>query len=350
MLERWQVKAQRDPRLQLTVLSQRTLRYTVADTDGDRPAHVRAASGLTRVANRWYIVQDDTAFIAVADASTVAALPVGLPGTGDRKQFSAALGNKAAKPDFEACFSALDDATGEPRIWVFGSGSTVRRRSIAVVDPRIANVTVYDATALHQQIVDDLGHLPNLEGACVCADWLWLFHRGNTGPGDRGCCAYAWPWQQVQAWLQRAAPAPTCVAVCDFRLGAVAGVPLGITDAALGSDGRVVVLCAAEGSANAVDDGVVLGACMGVLDTDGNGRWSAVRMADLPSDLMDSSTAASGQTKPEGLFFDVAIPGRAYLVADPDDTEQPAQLSELALVGPWWGEPADLGHDRGSDR
>jgi len=44
----------------------------------------------------------------------------------------------------------------------------------------------------------------------------------------------------------------------------------------------------------------------------------------------------SASVKPEGLYIDVAQPDRAYLVADPDDTEQPAQLSELELVGPWW--------------
>lgn len=332
MIARWQVNAQSDARLQTTLQSQRTLRYTEADTDGDRPAHVRAASAITRLAERWYIVQDDTAFLAMVDAGTVAALPINVPGAGVRRQFSAALGNKAAKPDFEACFTVFDAATGAPQLWVVGSGSTARRRNIAVIDPAAATVVVYDATTLHQQIVDDLGHLPNIEGACVRADVLWLFHRGNTGTTDRGCCAYGWPWPQVQAWVRGAAAAPGFIAVCTFALGAVQGVPFGITDAAVGPNGHVVVLCAAENSGNAVDDGAVLGACMGVLDADANGRWNGVRLADLPRDLMGPSASV----KPEGLYIDVAKPDRAYLVADPDDTEQPAQLSELELVGPWW--------------
>jgi hypothetical protein len=47
-----------------------------ADPSLDRPAHVRSASGLARVAGCFAVVQDDANFVAVVDAATgLARLP-----------------------------------------------------------------------------------------------------------------------------------------------------------------------------------------------------------------------------------------------------------------------------------
>ena len=334
MTRRHHVVAAYDVRLSVEACAQRTLGYSDhAPTAADRPTHVRAASGLTRALGRWYVVQDDTAFVGVVDDATVHAIELPLPSeAGSRRQFSAAIGNKAAKPDFEACFTA---GTGEQddglRVWAFGSGSTARRRDIAQLDPVTGATCRFDATSLHLQIVDELGHLPNIEGACVYLDELWLFHRGNTGGRDRGCCAFAWPWRAVVAWLLSKGPVPDMTAVTTFDLGDIQGVRWGITDVALAPAGRVAVLCAAESSANAVDDGAVIGARIGVVDIDAAGTWTQLRMVDLPV-----AVTGAGNYKPEGLFIEETPFGHGFLVADPDDTEVPAVLCEVALAGPWW--------------
>ncbi len=336
MIRRHRVVATYDARLAVAVCEQRTLGYSQPASTVDRPAHVRAASGLTRALGRWYVVQDDTAFVGVVDDATVDAIELPLPiEAGVRRQFSAAIGNKAAKPDFEACFTAgaggQDGQVDALRVWAFGSGSTARRRDIAQLDPLTGATCRFDATSLHLQIVDELGHLPNIEGACVYLDELWLFHRGNTGGRDLGCCAFAWPWRAVVAWLLNGGPVPAMTAVTAFDLGDIKGVRWGITDVALGPAGRVAVLCAAESSANAVDDGAVIGARIGVLDVDAAGVWTQLRTVDLPT-----AVTGAGNYKPEGLFIDETSPGHAFLVADPDDTEVPAVLCEVALAGPWW--------------
>ncbi len=332
-MRRQRVVASYDARLTVEVSAQRTLHYGQPAGGTDRPAHVRAASGLTRALGRWYIVQDDTAFVGVVDGADVRAIEVPLLiEDGLRRQFSAAIGNKAAKPDFEACFTS---GYGEPadalRVWAFGSGSTERRRAILQLDPHTGAMRRFDATGLHLHMVAELGHLPNIEGACVYADELWLFHRGNTGASDRGCCGFAWPWREVQAWLLDAGPLPAMIAACVFDLGDSSGVTWGITDVALGPAGRIAVLCAAENSANAIDDGAVVGARIGVLDVDASGAWTQLRMVDLPAHV-----TGAGNYKPEGLFIDETSPRRGFLVADPDDTQVPTVLCEVALAGPWW--------------
>ena len=330
-MPRRHIVATYDARLLVEVCAQRTLTYSYLDaTAGDRPAHVRAASGLTRALGRWYVVQDDTAFVGVVDDASVHAIVLPLPSAaGPRRQFSAALGNKAAKPDFEACFTSGQDAG--VRVWAVGSGSTVRRRDVAQLDPHTGATRRFDATGLHLQIVDELGHLPNIEGACIVADTLWFFHRGNTGARDRGCCAFAWSWRAVQAWLLDGEPAPAMTGVTTFDVGEIQGVRWGITDVAVGPAGRLAVLCAAESSANAIDDGAVVGARIGVLDVDETGAWTLLRTVGLPA-----AVTGPGNYKPEGLFIDTTSPGHAFLVADPDDTEVPAVLCEVALAGPWW--------------
>ncbi len=329
-MRRHHVVARYDACLTVEVITQRTLVYSDARGVTDRPAHIRAASGLTRALGRWYVAQDDTAFLGVIDGASIYAIEVPLPiAAGPSRQFSTARGNKAAKPDFEACFTS---GAGEAqRVWAVGSGSTEQRRDIVELDPHTGATRRFDASALHTQIVDELGHSPNLEGACVYGNELWLFHRGNTGAHDRGCCGFAWYWPDVETWLHEKAAVPTMTAVTTFDVGTIHGVPWGITDVARGPAGRLAVICAAERSPNALDDGAVVGARIGVLDIDASGTWTELRTVDLPAAV----TGASNY-KPEGLFIDETSPHHAFLVADPDDTEVAAVLCEVALAGPWW--------------
>jgi hypothetical protein len=65
-------RAQLDPALSLRVISVRELRYNAAAPLGDdRPAHVRAASGLAFTGGRLAVIQDDAAFIAYVGGGEV---------------------------------------------------------------------------------------------------------------------------------------------------------------------------------------------------------------------------------------------------------------------------------------
>ena len=102
------IRAHHDPSLSATVVSRRELHYTDGpDASLDRPAHVRAGSGIVRLGARLLVVQDDTSFLAVVDGDRVHGVP--LPaGPGGRRQFSEALGNKKDKLDLEACLLHLE--------------------------------------------------------------------------------------------------------------------------------------------------------------------------------------------------------------------------------------------------
>lgn len=305
------IQARLDPQLSFRVVGTRALHYTTAaNPDDDRPAHVRSASGLAFTGGRLLVIQDDTAFIGSVARDEVAAitLPRGKHG---RRRFEDALGNKLDKLDLEACVAIGDE------VWALGSGSHEVRERIAVVG---YTTRIVDASALYQRIRTELGHAINLEGATRVGDQLWLFHRGNTGPGDTGPAVVRYELAAFQHWLSGLGSVPPIVSSTTYDLGRAEGVALGFTDAASVGE-RVFYLAAAEASPNAIDDGRVTGSQLGVIDRSG------VRAIAL------SFEGAS--LKAEGLAFDPANPRKAWVAIDPDDVDRPAQLLELELLGPW---------------
>ncbi len=334
-----------DPRLSARIVSERPLRYTTSPRpDDDRPDHVRAASGLAVLGDSLFVIQDDAAFIAVINGDEVDA--IALPsGPSGRRRFELALGNKLAKLDLEAC---LVDA-GE--LLAFGSGSLPIREQICQLrdtSARSPSVVIIDAAALYASARAAVGGVLNVEGAARIRDELWLFHRGNTGPDDPGPTVVRYVFAEFRAYLA-GAPAPRVRAVDRYDLGTVqrpgaggaaaenpitrsrialgfpdatAPIALGFTDAT-SHEGRVVFVCAAEASEDAIADGAVLGSQLGVIDDAG------VRTTPL--------VGRNGQLlKVEGIAI---VPGqrdRAWLTLDPDDPDLPAPLCEVALHGPWW--------------
>lgn len=335
------LRAQVDPALSVRVLGTRELRYSVqARLGDDRPLHVRAASGLAFTQGRLAVIQDDVAFIATVAAGEVAAitLPRGADG---RRRFEVEIGNKHEKLDLEACVSIGED------LFAFGSGSTPMRERVVHVGYA---TRVLDAAPLYRHLRDEIGGAINIEGvALVCTDsdvdepqdaghsgalqlWpgvddpvdgareLWLFHRGNTGPDDRGPTIVRFARVPLVRWLLGNGPMPQPLGSTRVDLGSVDGVRLGFTDAVAIGD-RVFYIAAAEDSPNAVDDGRVLGSQIGVI------RGDVVRATPL--------TAGGAPLKAEGLAFQPGETRRAFVAIDPDDIATPAQLYEVELVGDW---------------
>lgn len=262
---------------------------------------VRAGSGLLAVGPRLLALQDDAQAVVWIDPQTLQLQPRVLAGHGEALP-------KKEKPDYEALLRAPDGA-----IWLFGSGSRPNRCHIVRLRPDGAT-EMRDATALYDLLAEVLGMRPNIEGALHLGDRLRLLHRGAA--------------EQADAWLDLpaevlAGAAPAVRELRWLQLGAIGDVALHLTDAALLADGRMLYLAAAEHTADAIADGPVSGAAVGIIGGDG-ARWAP---------LLDPSGNPSLR-KAEGIAVD-ATERSGWLITDPDDALRPAELCHYTLQGAW---------------
>jgi len=313
----------RDPGLAAIVRSQIPLVYADgADTGTDRPAHVRAASGLARINGQIALIQDDASFIALIDVETGRARALPLPADDGVRQFHDTRGNKHDKLDLEACV-VVDDT-----LLAFGSGSLPKRE--VVVGLRLdegPDVRVVQASALYGALRAETrfaGSQMNIEAAVVIGDQLRLFSRGNGRASETQRAVNAScdvELRQLLAHLEAPdhLPAPTPTNVIVYELGTLEGVPLGITDATT-LQTTVIYAAAAESSPNAIDDGAAVGSAIGVLDGSNEPRWAPVT---LPSGALFAG-------KVEGILM---AGDRLIAVIDMDDPEMPSELCTIELRG-----------------
>jgi hypothetical protein len=278
-----------------------------ATIESSRPLPgIRAGSALFPLDGYLLAVQDDAWDLVTIDPATGALEHWPLRGLGE------ALA-KPEKPDLEA-ITALNDHT----LAIFGSGSTPRRTSIALVDLRTREVAVVDAAPLYQVISDYLREPANIEGAAHVGSHLYLSHRGTTETPNRWIVVPAW-------WLTNLRPEqparkPDLMGISTLPPADIQGVPLGVTDIAPAAHG-MYLLGVAEATANAYDDGPVVGAAIGWCSEPGEPvQWTPIREAD----------GAITRHKPEGLVVD-ADGRHAWAITDPDDADQPAVLLRLRL-------------------
>ncbi|HEX2092140.1 MAG TPA: hypothetical protein VHG28_07040 [Longimicrobiaceae bacterium] len=329
------VTAVHDPELTARVVSRAPLLYAAgADPALDRPAHVRAGSGVSWVAGCLAVVQDDASFVALVDPATREVRAVTLPaGEDGKRQFDALRGTKGLKLDLECCVTVPEG--GGELLLAWGSGSTARRERVALLEGWTEGrpeVTVVDASALYARLrarTEFSGSELNVEGAVFVDGCVRLFGRGNGAPRngvlpmDATCDL---EWEALRAYLRDPAhaPPPEPRSVVRYRLGALDGLPLTFTDATA-AGGRVVFSAAAEDSPDATRDGRVAGSALGVIDAPGRARWTVLRDAE----------GWSFPDKVEGVALSPGSAGRAYAVVDRDDPAVPSELLEVELAGPW---------------
>ncbi|MEO7996982.1 MAG: hypothetical protein ABI852_06030, partial [Gemmatimonadaceae bacterium] len=184
------VVAEFDATMDVRVVRRVALLYANGpDHATDRPAHVRAGSGLAWVGTRLAIVQDDANFIALVDVKSGVAESIELPaGQDGLRQFDDARGNKAFKNDFESLVSVHHG--GNTRLLAFGSGSTALREKIAILDQVASDapqVRVVHAPAFYATLratSEFSGSELNIEGVAVIGSNLRLFNRGNGAQRD----------------------------------------------------------------------------------------------------------------------------------------------------------------------
>jgi hypothetical protein len=328
------VRARPDGSLGARIVARRPLYYAGgADPGEDRPAHVRAGSGLVRFDTGFAVVQDDADFVALIDGASGAVQPVALPrrGTGAR-QFEDERGNKADKLDFEACIVA--EIRSVETLLAFGSGSTPARESVLVFERGGAVPRIVRADGLYAALRREhefSGSELNVEGAVVIGDVLRLFQRGNgafrgdLSPVNATCdlplsCV-------VELAGGRPPVAPSLREIAQFDLGSVSGIPFTFTDATVTTSGDVMYVAAAEGSPDAVRDGVVVGAALGVI------RKTSGRIEASYAPLLDESGKPAVE-KAEGIAFGETS-NHLYLVLDADDPRRASELCLVELTGPW---------------
>jgi hypothetical protein len=290
----------------------------------DLPAHVRAASSLRRQGGRLIIAQDDVSALAMLDTATGATQPILLPaGPDGARIFDEKRGNKKLKLDLEASVLLPDG-----RFVAFGSGSSPHREKIVTVgagEGALAQLmTGSDLYASLRAFANQRAARLNIEGAVVQGSLLRLLQRGN---GKRGFV----PWnaildlqlQPFVRWLDGRGDLPVVQRVLEIDLGTIDGVPLGFTDAAVTADGRMAFIACAEDTADAIDDGPVLGCRFGWLEADG---LAAVTTTVLDADGQPTKLKLEGiETRPgSASLFDV--------VADMDRGDEAAQIAELTVT------------------
>lgn len=328
------IRAMRDDAMTARVVRRVPLMYAAgADALTDRPAHVRASSGMAWIGDRLAVVQDDANFVALVDTDNGQCEVVVLPtGHGGRRQFDDGLGNKRYKHDFEALVAVGDNPT---RLMAFGSGSSSTRENILVVrdattsllDVRVVSVPQFYAGL--RACVAFAGRELNVEGAALVGENIRLFNRGNGAASKTQVPVNATCDINVAALLfhlehptQARPPLPQNTA--QYLLGEIDGVRLSFTDAVAVGD-AVVYVAAAEDSPDSIRDGAVFGSAIGMIHT----RYGCPVARWTPLTFNDGDIA---RVKVEGVAMRLSA-AQVFVVVDSDDPDQPSELLELELFG-----------------
>ena len=332
---RTSVTANFDETLAAVVIAQSALYYADGpDPLTDRPAHVRAGSGLATVPGGIALIQDDANFIALIEPGDDRAHAIPLPaGMGGLRQFDDVRGNKKYKLDLEACVAVETD--GGTLLLALGSGSKRRREQAALVrgwEAERPEVTLVHVPRLYEKLRREqafAGSELNVEGAVFLGDRLRLFGRGNGAVRDavqpvNATCDLDWPTLLAHLDSPDTNPPPAPTNVVRYELGSLDDIPLTFTDGAVWR-GSVLYSAAAEASPDATRDGKVSGSALGVIDRTGRARWTP---------LVDPS-GARFVGKVEGVAAVSSTVDRVYAVVDADQPHTASVLCTVELRGHW---------------
>lgn len=290
-------------------------------TTDERPAHLAAASGLTRARNTLYVVADDEHHLGVFHAASEA--PGDLVRLFDGDLPEKPKKRKAAKPDLETLMTLPPFAGyAHGAMLALGSGSKPNREtgivlglnSNGLINTQPRQVDLARLYAALRQEIDGL----NIEGAVLSGEDVVLLQRGNKGAANAIIRFALTPFLS-----DLGADTPPhfrdAFSLQTIDLGAVEGVPLCFTDGAALSDGTVLFTAVAEDTDNSVDDGACKGSVIGVLSAAGK--------------ILHIDRLSPGY-KVEGIIAAPHASGLdARLVTDGDDASKPAWL--LAAHLPW---------------
>ncbi|HVF83163.1 MAG TPA: hypothetical protein VM913_03210 [Sphingomicrobium sp.] len=316
-------RAAEEPRWKARVIARHEMTYRDGPSDeDDRPPHVRAASGLSAFRECLAVIQDDANWLALIDADQqITAVPLPPSPDGERV-FSKRRGNQDDKYDLEACVTVR--TTGCEELVGFSSGSRSEREWILRVreDNRghlaaeFVGAPAFYAAMRQEKAFSGAGL--NIEGALALDhDRIRLFQRGNAEPCDGiepvdATADFSWAalCEHLTAPDRHAPPALTDIRAYD--LGALGSVRLTFSDAEHLTEGRVLFSASAEDP----ERGSIRGSVLGVIEADGQARWTHL--------FDEDGKPFTG--KIEGLTLDANEPGKVYFVIDDDDEDTPSRI------------------------
>ena len=350
------VTAIHDTRLVARIVRRVSMTYADgADARLDRPAFVRAASGIAWVGNALAVAQDDANFVAIVDPADGSARAITLPaGHNGLRQFDDGRGNKSRKLDIEALAHVWADGTS--RLIALGSGSRRRRDWLVLIEHlerAEPAMQLFQTSTFHERMREAerfSGSELNVEGAVQCGDMLRILNRGNGAPnGDvhaiDATCEVNWRALLAHANQPDSVAPPELMNIQQYNLGALDGVRLTFTDATLahasiGTDVAssgypMFYTAAAEASPDASCDGDVSGSAIGIVRYEAQGTNAPPMLTARHVPLLGEDGSLSND-KVEGIALHPERHDRLYVVVDVDTHDRPSELCEVELVGPWY--------------
>lgn len=308
-----------------------------ASAQEDRPAHVRAASGMAAFRECLAIIQDDANWLALIDGEQrVTAVPLP-PDPHGARVFSKQRGNQHDKYDLEACVAVpcqdgieligFSSGSRKGTEWIlrvqeantFADGA--RTGLAAYLDAYFVEASpFYDSMRANAAFA---GAGLNIEGALTLDDdRIVLFQRGNAQPKDGLLPVDATAevsWAALCRHLadpQKVVP-PVLRNIRRYDLGRLDDARLTFSDAEYLGEGRVLYSASAEDAEN----DRITGSVLGVIEADGSARWA--ELIDQDGSLFSG--------KIEGLTRDIRDPRTIHFVIDDDDEAIPSKVYKAVL-------------------
>lgn len=336
-----QFRAVADPTLRARVTGTLAMVYHEgASAKEDRPAGVRAASGMSAFMEYLAVIQDDANWLALIDGDQrVLAVPLPRSPGGDRV-FSKTRGNKHDKYDLEACVTipceggheliGFSSGSRAGRAWILrvtlaelpGDGRPVSESDLAagVQAAFLEAAPFYDSMRANTAFA---GAGLNIEGALTLDDdRIMLFQRGNAKPRNGvgavdATAEVAWSALARHLADPQRVPPPALENVRHYDLGMLDEVRLTFSDAEHLGEGRILYSASAEDGKT----GRIAGSVLGVIEPGGDARWA---------ELIDHD-GSPFEGKIEGITRDIHDRCKIHFVIDNDDEAAASKIYEASL-------------------
>jgi len=311
-----------------------TMAVAVVIASYDMPA-LPSASAVAVAAGQVWAVGDDSPYLYALDPNAPHQL-VGQPlPLGQAHVPPGVRIPKPLKPDYE-CMAALPGAQRWAQLWaavlpnlphghapvteavfVLGSGSVRPQREVgwAAVwagepQPHVLSLSPHTLYAQGKAALAQHGvNTPNYEALLLGPSHAMLVHRGTAGEPS---LALVWP---LAGWLPQVllaaapAPEPQCIALpCPTGAGVSGGVWL--------ASGQCLLCASAEDTANAYDDGAVLGSYIG--------HWNPHSTQAIGWAAITTTSGKPLAAKVEALWpqhsYTPSAGGPLWALTDPDGT------------------------------
>lgn len=260
---------------------------------------VTAASGLVFQNETLHIISDDSDVLYVYQKNAQPLTKISLCPS------EKTLENrpKPEKSDYEAI------TFDKQRFYIFGSGSSLNRNKLVIVDQDFLRIEVQSMTGFYEKLKSvsgiDNGNF-NIEGAIVTGKDLLLFNRGNGPKQENGIF-------EIRRWKEE-----TDIRYDPIKLPDIGNTRFGFTDAIL-IDQSIYFLAAAESSDSTYEDGMVLGSLIGIINR--------------KNKILEWTQVISLNHKFEGLtLYKKKVSKITFLLCeDPDDGRTESEIFELTI-------------------